>query len=343
MKLLQRAGLVLMTVLVTTCHSPYDEGNFFFLVSKQAQMPIVVRGNTASGVFLLFIHGGPGGTALQKIGLPVFNQLEKSYATVFYDQRSSGSSQGNSPDKYLTLDQFVEDLDKVIDLIRARYNQPKIFLLGHSWGGCLGTGYLIDPARQQKIRGWIECDGAHNNPNGDTLSFQFVANYANEQIRQNKDAALWKFALNWYSENPNFTSNQMEHYAFLEKANAYIYDLSLKRTPTTFPDYTADYVLNSPADITAQLTNYNHVIKNFIISDIDLTSEMKKITLPSLIIWGQYDGVIPLPMAQHAYNSLGTPTDQKSILILPNAAHYSFYEVPDLCAQGITNFIEKYK
>jgi proline iminopeptidase len=329
--------------LLNSCDHEFYQGDFFFLVSKQATMPIVVRGNKASGIFILFIHGGPGGTGLQKIGLPVFDQLEQDYATVFYDQRSSGSSQGNSPDKYLTLEQFEEDLDKVIDLINAKYNSPKIFMMGHSWGGCLGTGYLTDPVHQNKITGWIECDGAHNNPTGDSLSLQFVTAFAKQQLSVNQDEGIWNYALDWYSKNPNFTSDQLEHYAFLEKAHGYIHDPTLERTPMTFPDYTADYVLNSPADVTAQLTNYNHVIKKFIISDIDLTPLMKNITIPSLIIWGQYDGVIPLPMAQHAYDALGTPVNKKSILILPDAAHYSFYEVPGLCADGITNFIEKYR
>lgn len=110
-------------------------------------MPVSVRGNKSSGIFIVFLHGGPGGTALQKIGLPAFDALEESYATVFWDQRGSGSSQGNSSDKLLTLGQFVEDLDKLIDLISYKYDHPKIFLMGHSWGGCLGTAYLLDPVR----------------------------------------------------------------------------------------------------------------------------------------------------------------------------------------------------
>ena len=60
--------------------------------------------------------------------LPAFNELESSYATVFWDQRASGSSQGNSQNSLLTLPQFVEDLDKLVDLISHKYNQPKIFL-----------------------------------------------------------------------------------------------------------------------------------------------------------------------------------------------------------------------
>lgn len=306
-------------------------------------MPVVVRGNKDSGIFILFIHGGPGGTALQKIGLPAFNDLEHSYATVFWDQRASGSSQGNSPDELLTLPQFVDDLDKLVDLIGYKYNHPLIFLMGHSWGGCLGTAYLTDAGRQSKIRGWIEVDGAHNNPRGDSLSLAWVTDYAQQQISRQSDTGFWNYVLAWYEKNPNFTSNQLEHYAFVDKAYGYVHDPSVPRIPSTFPDYTINYVFNSPADVTMALTNYNHVIKTFIISDIDLTPQMKNITLPSLILWGQFDGVIPVSMANQALQALGTIPPRKSITIMPNSGHVGFYEEPELFAATVRQFIQQYK
>ncbi len=306
-------------------------------------MPVLVRGNKNSGVFILFIHGGPGGTALQKVGLPAFNDLENSYATVFWDQRASGSSQGNSAESLLNLQQFVEDLDMLVDLIRDKYNNPKLFLMGHSWGGCLGTAYLTNATRQQKIRGWMEIDGAHNNPKGDSLSLNWVVDYAKVQIANNVDADFWNYSLDWYKRNPNFTSDQLEHYAFVEKGNGYVHDATVDRVPKTFPGYSFSYVFNSPADITMALTNYNQVIKSFIVSDIDLTSQMKNITLPSLIVWGEGDGIIPFPMAQHAYNSLGTIPSKKSVFALANSGHVGFYEEPQLFVSAVRDFIEKYR
>lgn len=341
MKKLVLTGLLFLSI---SCQDdPFYDGDFFYLVNKDAQMPVSVRGNTSSGIFIIFLHGGPGGTALQKIGLPAFNDLEQSYAMVFWDQRGSGSSQGNSSDKNLTLEQFVEDLDKLVDLIRNKYNSPAIFLMGHSWGGCVGTAYLTHNARQAKVRGWIEVDGAHNNPKADSLSLQWVTERAASQIAIGNNTAFWSYVLDWYSENPNFTSDQIEHYTFVEKANGYIYDAALKRDPEKFPDYSFDYIFRSPANVTAALTNYNHVIKNFIISDIDLSTEMKNITLPSLIVWGEYDGIIPYPMAQHAFESIGTTKAAKRLLTLHHSAHNGFYEEPEIFAAGVRAFIEEFK
>jgi proline-specific peptidase len=336
-------SVLVLLVIVSCGDDTFLKGDFFYLVSKGAQMPVSVRGNKSSGVFILFVHGGPGGTAFQKIGLPAFNELEKDYAMVFWDQRGSGASQGNSDDRLLNLNQFVEDLDKVIDLIRYKYHDPEIFLLGHSWGGCLGTAYLVDDSRQSKIKGWIEADGAHNNPKGDSLSLQWITDYAREQVKKNADVEFWQYALDWYTKNPNFTSDQLEHYAFIEKAHGYIHDPSVKRTPSTYPEYSFQYLFNSPVDVSASFTNYNHVLQHFIISDIDLTSQMVNIKLPALIIWGKYDGIIPYPMAQQAYDALGTDISDKEILTLNDSGHDSFYEEPDVFVSGVKKFIEKYR
>jgi len=335
------ASLILL-LLISCRDDIYYQGDFFYLVNKGAQMPVSVRGNVTSGIFILFLHGGPGGTALQKVGLPAFATLERSYGMIYWDQRASGSSQGNSKDEYLSLAQFTEDLDKLVDLVRFKYDNPKIFLMGHSWGGCLGTSYLSVSNRQEKIRGWIEIDGAHNNPKADSLSMEWVIAYANHKIASSLNVEFWSFVKKWYTNNPDFTTDQLEHYTFVDKANGYIFDPSLQRGQK-FPNYSFNYIFDSPANLTAALTNYSNVIEKFIVSDIDLTPQMKNITLPTLVVWGLHDGIIPYPMAELTINALGTPAPDKSLVTLSSSAHNGFYEEPEVFTEAVEKFIEKYQ
>jgi proline iminopeptidase len=332
---------VILIALLSCDNDRYVNGDFFYLVNKDAKMPIVVRGNKASKTFILFLHGGPGGTSIQKIGLPAFNTLERDYALVYWDQRASGSSQGNSADRLLTLEQFVEDLDKVVVLLKGRYDNPRIFLMGHSWGGCLGTAYLVDKQRQSKIAGWIEVDGAHNNPLGDDESKKWVVDYARRQLAAGVDIDFWNYALEWYEVNPDFTSDQMEHYAIVQKAHGYVDESHQPPDIHAFPEYSFAYLFDSPADVLAALTNYRHVINSFIISDIDLSDKMKDITIPTLIIWGQQDGIIPYSMATHALDHIGAA--DKSILTLHNSAHFGYYEQPEEFVHGVRWFVERVK
>src|SRR3712207_597933 len=87
--------------------------DFFHVKNKGAEMPVWVRGNTNSGVFIVWLHGGPGGSSLNTVGRePYFrNVLEPSYAVVYYDQRASGNAQGKIDESTLTVGQFAQDLD----------------------------------------------------------------------------------------------------------------------------------------------------------------------------------------------------------------------------------------
>jgi pimeloyl-ACP methyl ester carboxylesterase len=41
----------------------------------------------------------------------------------------------------MTLDQFVADLDELVEIVRRRFGKEKVAILGHSWGSALGAIY----------------------------------------------------------------------------------------------------------------------------------------------------------------------------------------------------------
>ena len=105
-------------------------------------MPIWVRGNANAETFILFLHGGPFDTAIENAVWEHFAPLYEDYAVVFFDQRGGGYAHGNQLVN-LNEAQFVEDVEMVFDLIQDKYPQMKsTFLMGHSYGGYLGTCLL---------------------------------------------------------------------------------------------------------------------------------------------------------------------------------------------------------
>lgn len=125
-------------------------------------MPVWVKGNQESDVFILFLHGGPGGSATIATLLPAFQSIENRYSIVYWSQRSSGIAQGNALPETFSVEEFAADLDLPVDVISKKYDNPAIFLLGHSWGGALGIAYLSDPSHQRKITGFVISDSGHN-------------------------------------------------------------------------------------------------------------------------------------------------------------------------------------
>jgi pimeloyl-ACP methyl ester carboxylesterase len=119
-------------------------------------MRVSVKGNTASGKIMLIVHGGPGGSAFLYHTKEMQNLLEPRFAVAYWDQRTSGASQGGVNTETVTLSQFGDDLKKVIQVLMYRYGTTtKIFLMSHSWGGMVATQFLTTDTDQELVAGWI--------------------------------------------------------------------------------------------------------------------------------------------------------------------------------------------
>jgi pimeloyl-ACP methyl ester carboxylesterase/membrane protease YdiL (CAAX protease family) len=102
---------------------------------------VMIRGENVANPPLIVLHGGPG---MSEMGFfRHFNApLERHFIVVHWDQRGTGKSfDRNMPRSSMTLDQFVADLDELIDIVRRRFKKEKVAILGHSWGSALGAIY----------------------------------------------------------------------------------------------------------------------------------------------------------------------------------------------------------
>lgn len=342
---MKKIKLTLIIAIVTgiftvACGNVYnaEDSDFFYIRNDGADMSIWVCGNKDSDIFIILIHGGPGGSSQIYHNIEYSNKMEEDFAWVYWDQRAAGSSHGNSGEEYFTLEQFVEDTDKVVDAIKLKYNDPSIFLLGHSWGGCLGTAYLLDVEHQAKVKGWIELDGAHDNVTGEALSRQFVIDYSNTQISEgNDDNGKWQDILEWYEDNPQITiDNIIQHSHYVRRAYGYT-----PKNETVSIDYLS-CVFYSPFNYLQTILNNLYSAENFDVCQINLVPDMGNITIPSLIIWGEHDGRCPVPLAQQAYDALGTISDDKSIVILSNSGHEPVDKDIELFQNSVIDFVKKY-
>ena len=108
----------------------------FTVENNHETMPVWVHGKSDAGCILIAVHGGPGSDVLDfrtyQSGTG-FKKIEEDYLVAYWQQRSAGQSYGSDDTTHFTIAQYVQDLDKVVDEIKARYPNKKIALLGHSW------------------------------------------------------------------------------------------------------------------------------------------------------------------------------------------------------------------
>ena len=99
---------------------------------------ILVRGEDQSNPVLLWLHGGPG-SAQMPVHRAFNRELEKEYVVVHWDQRGAGKSNHSGfREETMTLDRFIEDAHELTKYLKDRFDQEKIYLLGHSWGTQMG-------------------------------------------------------------------------------------------------------------------------------------------------------------------------------------------------------------
>lgn len=311
------------------------KGDYYFLKNDGAVMPVWVRGNTESGIFILTLHGGPGASAHEFVLSHAFRKLEERYAIVYWDQRFAGIAQGNPPKGSLNVDQFVEDTEQCVGLIRQLYQPKSLFLLGHSWGSGLGSAYLGRGNHQDGVNGWIDTDGSKN----DTLEVQLVKQWVLQKAQElmAEDPELWNYAIDWYAEHPNPVYSDVEPYIFVSAAKGDVYDPEKFNAINKIPYLRLFF--KSPISISFLIRQTDPSFAD----GINFTPEMNQIHIPALVLWGENDGILPVPLAQWTYDQLGTPASQKHLQTFPQCGHGPHFEQPEAFVQAVTDFVETYK
>ena len=102
-----------------------------------------VKGKNVKKPLLLWLHGGPGGSAMNN-GDRFTRKLQDSFVVVQWDQRETGKTLSlNKSNRPLTFRLFEEDTHDIIDSLLTQFHQQKIYLVGYSWGTALGF-YIAD-------------------------------------------------------------------------------------------------------------------------------------------------------------------------------------------------------
>lgn len=320
--------------------------HFFYVRNSEVDLPVVVEGNTTSKTFIIYVHGGPEGGAITESTDPVFwGALEAQYAVVYYDQRGIGMSNGNFDDSKLTIEQFVDDLDKIISVVYSRYGDDiSLFLLGGSWGGYVGTAYITNPTYQSKLKGWIEIGGGHNLALIGNALPAHIKKIAEQQISKGISVEEWQKHIDFVNEYDT-TANDFKNWLSLIQKYSPITDqltsdgeihfldtkVKIPKSVNLLTILANDYINQPGAKLLGKYYNTS------------LTGKLSTVTLPSRFFWGEYDCVSPPVLAYDAYDNIGTSPQHKKVVVFKNADHTIFLTKPTELLNEIFSFINLYK
>ena len=300
---------------------------FFFLRNNGADMPLWVKGNTASKVFIINLHGGPGargsmGDLYLRIGKFV-ETITSNYALVLWDQRNSGSSQGHYDEALLNESQFVDDLNKLIILLKNKYGSDiAVFLYGVSWGGYLGTAYITTNDHQYNLKGWINDSGNHNILVAANSGRTELRDFALLKINANdKNKDDWQKIYDWCNNTDTIQDiyDLVDIYNYFHEAGQLMRDSVIKSASWDSHENTM-LTYFSPYSFSESFANsmYNNfVADNY--KTLNHSDDLHKVKIPVLLMKGKYDFSLPISAINEAYDNIGS--DIKIKAIFNNSGH----------------------
>jgi pimeloyl-ACP methyl ester carboxylesterase len=309
----------------------------FYVENNGAKMPVLIEGNINSNAIVLWVHGGPGGTAIGfENDAEISSMLEPHHAVAYWDQRVAGNSQGGFTPK-LELSQYVDDLKKVVAVIKKRYGSKKnIYMLSHSWGGMVAPAFLCEDNNQDLIKGWINVAGEHSYQKNDSLTREYLMRFGTEQIKAGRFVKEWTSVIDIAKTNvPNYTFQVSKTLnACASKVEQYIPEIKTAESDgaSFFFGLKNLFWLASNGGNT-----YISGIRQDILK-VDYSEKLKNIKIPMLSITGKYDFIVPSGMADEAMKKVSS--NYKKQVILQESGHICMKSEPDLFYKLVKDFVD---
>lgn len=222
---------------------------------------------------VMVLHGGPG--AAHNYCEPIADVLAQTgRAAVLYDQIGCGNSThlADKPKEFWTPELFMEELTELTKHlgIADRYN-----IVGQSWGGMLGMQFAI--TRPKGLNALVVADSPAS-----MEVWVSEANKLRKELPPEVEATLLKHE----------AAGTTDDVAYVAAVDVF-YSRHLCRIPqppyvvASFTQLAADptvyHTMNGPSEF--------HVIGS--LKTWDIRAQLKEITVPTLLVSGQYDEATP--------------------------------------------------
>ena len=270
---------------------------------------ILIRGNDSSLPVLLFLHGGPGMPAMY-LAHAFQRELEKEFVVVQWDRRGAGKSYREAIGSTLTSEQLVADTVELTNVLRARFHQDKIYLVGHSWGSYLG---MIVIARHPELyRAYVGI--------GQLARSSPIAGIQDEFIRQSARRLGDQDAIKELEEKGSSVRETLLFKFGGEIHNAKSF-MPLLLTGLAAPEYSLRDARNIPKGVSL----YS---RNFVYNSIsgELMDVIPRVEIPVYFFTGRYDYTDPFTLTEQYLSKIDAP--EKQIVWFEESAHFPFYEEP---------------
>ncbi|HAE60479.1 MAG TPA: alpha/beta hydrolase [Anaerolineae bacterium] len=289
---------------------------------------LIIRGYDVNKPVLLFLSGGPGASEAARV-LRFNSELEKHFVVVIWEQRGCGKSYPSlNPKSDLTVDQYVADLIELTDILRERFDEQKIYLVGHSWGTIIGV--RAAQQRPDLFHAYVGTAQMVDVRETDEMIYEMVL----EHSRKTGDTAFVQ-TLEKQGPPPYFGKSPIQPYATLFGREYALYEAPNIKDP----EYRRDgdilmLMLKQPEYgwldrlyyLLGLMNTFNAVYPQ--LQEMDFRVDAARLDLPVYIVLGRHDMNNPYQLPEEYFNLLEAPN--KQLIFFENSGHGMIWEEASL-------------
>lgn len=252
---------------------------------------VYVRGQDKRNPIILFVHGGPA-SPMAPVSWTFQRPLEEYFTVVHYDQRAAGKTYATNDTTGLgptiRVAQYVQDAIELTELLRQKFGQQKVILMGHSWGTIVSMHAALK--RPDLFYAYVGIGQVINSQDNERVSFEYALKRATAENNQEALKELRSIAP--YPGNQPITRDRIiiarkwpQYYGGLA---AYRSDFGYYfNAPLLSPEY-------SPADTKAidqgSLFTLGRILPAFLQVDF---KPVKTFPIPVFMLMGRHDYTTP--------------------------------------------------
>jgi pimeloyl-ACP methyl ester carboxylesterase len=286
---------------------------------------ILMRGHSEESPVVLFLHGGPGNPQIA-LARKFTADLETSFVVVNWDQRGGGKSWSDDIDlETMTVNQFVADTLELTNWLRERFNQDKIYLVGHSWGSYIGA--LAVQQQPELYHAYVGVGQMVSFEESEKLSYQYTLDIARSEGNAKAVAELEAIGSPPYKngkEDVIVQRNWLARFGGLQR------EVNMTKEMVIAILTGREYTLY---DAYRYLQGIDFSVEHLFgsLSGINLFEQVPALEVPVWFVSGKYDYITVASITRDYYEALQAPA--KGFVLFERSAHMPLFEEPGKFAE----------
>jgi pimeloyl-ACP methyl ester carboxylesterase len=279
---------------------------------------VLIRSRSTSNPVVLFLHGGPG-MPMMYLAYKFQRPLEDAFTIVQWDRRGAGKSYDpNIPADTIRVSQEISDTRDLANLLRKRFHQDKIYLVGHSYGSYLGM--LVIKRYPRLFQAYVGI-GQMACSDGQSRAIQ------DRWIREQAIASHNVEALNEVNSKTPYDREQwlFQFGGELRGATSFV---PLILMGLRAPEYTFADAMNVRKGVA-----FTHKHMKYDVIQGALMDSVTSVDIPVYFFTGRYDETDPHECTVRYFGRMRSP--KKRLVWFDRSAHFPFLEEPDVFAREL--------